>query len=173
MIRYHTNKCRRDKLYRGREPEDVDVAPIPSTPAATSNVCRGLAMNTPVSQLLPLSKYIGNSNTETFKEWHEQIQLVTTVCKWEDRLTLANLATQLQGQACTFYHTCSQQQKHLMKAWCQSHPRNSSQSGSRLYKVVSFPVVNKDCQKELMIMLRTLGICIKSLPVDQLREQED
>ena len=70
-----------------------------------------MAMNIPVSQLPPLSKYSGNSDTETFEEWHEQFQLVATVCKWDDRLKLANLATRLQGQAYSFYRTCSQQQR--------------------------------------------------------------
>ena len=68
-------------------------------------------MNIPVSQLPRLSKSSGNSDTETFEEWHEQFQLVATVCKWDDRLKLANLATRLQGQAYSFYHTCLQQQR--------------------------------------------------------------
>ena len=71
----------------------MDVAPIPGTLAATSDVSGGLAMNISVSQLPPLSKYSGNSDIETFEEWHEQFQLVATVCKWDDRLKLANLAT--------------------------------------------------------------------------------
>ena len=56
------NKCNWDKLYkisRGREHDNVDVTPIPGTPAATSDINGGLAMNIPVSQLLPLSKYSG------------------------------------------------------------------------------------------------------------------
>ena len=56
-------------------------------------------MNIPLEQLPPLSKYCGNSETETFEEWHEQFQLVATVCKQDNRLKLANLATHLQGQA--------------------------------------------------------------------------
>lgn len=64
-----------------------------------------------MSQIPPLSKYSGNSDAETFEEWHEQFQLVATVCKWDERLKLANLATRLQGQAYSFYRTCSQQQR--------------------------------------------------------------
>ena len=92
------------------ERDDVDVTPIQDTQAAISDA-GDLAMNILLAHLPPLSKYSGNSETETFEEWHEQFQLVATVCKWDNRLKLANLATRLQGQAYSFYRTSSQQQR--------------------------------------------------------------
>lgn len=63
-----------------------------------------------------MTKYSGNADTKTFKEWHEQFQLVATVCRWDDRLKLANLATRLQGQTYSFYRTCSQHQRAFYKS---------------------------------------------------------
>ena len=85
------------EISKGREYDNVDVTPIPGTPAVTSNISGGLTMNIPVSQLPPLSMYSGNLDAETFEEWHGQFQLVAAVCKWDDRLKLANFATHLQG----------------------------------------------------------------------------
>jgi len=63
------------------------------------------------SQVLPLSKFSGSNDNETFKEWHEQFELVATVCGWNSQSKLANLVTRLQGQAYAFYHTCTAQQR--------------------------------------------------------------
>ena len=90
------------------ERDDVDVTPIQSTLAVISDA-GDLAMNILLAQLPSLSKCSGNSDTEMFEEWHKQFQLVATVCKWDNRLKLANLASRLQGQAYSFYHICSQQ----------------------------------------------------------------
>ena len=51
------------------ERDDVDVTLIQDTQAAISDA-GDLAMNIPLAQLPPLSKYSGNSETETFEEWH-------------------------------------------------------------------------------------------------------
>ena len=62
-------------------------------------------------QVPPVSKYSGNADSEPFEEWLEQFELVASVCNWEGRTKLANLVTRLQGQAYSFYRTCSAQQQ--------------------------------------------------------------
>ena len=62
-------------------------------------------------QVPPVSKYSGNADSEPFEEWLEQFELVASVCNWEGRTKLANLVTRLQGQAYSFYRTCSAQQR--------------------------------------------------------------
>ena len=57
-------------------------------------------------QVPPVPKYGDNSGTEPFEDWLEQFKLVASVCNWEGRVKLANLATRLQGQAHSFYRTC-------------------------------------------------------------------
>ena len=63
------------------------------------------------SQVQPLSKFSGSNDNKMFREWHEQFELVATVCGWNYQSKLANLATRLQGQAYAFYHTCTVQQR--------------------------------------------------------------
>ena len=63
------------------------------------------------NQVPPVSKYSGNADSEPFEEWLEQFELVASVCNWEGRAKLANLVTRLQGQAYSFYRTCSTQQR--------------------------------------------------------------
>ena len=63
------------------------------------------------NQVPPVSKYSGNADSESFEEWLEQFELVASVCNWEGRAKLANLVTRLQGQAYSFYRTCSTQQR--------------------------------------------------------------
>ena len=76
----------------------------------------------------PLTRYSGNAHTETFEEWHEQFPLVETVCRWDDHLKLANLETQLQGQAYSFYHACLQHQRATYERVLWQHdPRCFSQ----------------------------------------------
>ena len=62
------------------------------------------------SQVPPLSKYSGSYDNKMFREWHEQFELVATLCGWDTQSKLANLGTRLQGQAYVFYHTCTVQQ---------------------------------------------------------------
>ena len=63
------------------------------------------------SQAPPITKYGGNSDSETFEEWCEQFELVAAACGWNEKLKLANLATRLHGQAYAFYRTCTSQQR--------------------------------------------------------------
>ena len=65
----------------------------------------------PGIQVLPVSKYSGNADSEPFEEWLEQLELVASICNWEGQTKLANLVTRLQGQAYSFYRTCSAQQR--------------------------------------------------------------
>ena len=62
------------------------------------------------SEVPPLSKYSGSYDNKMFKEWHEQFELVATLCGWDTQSKLANLGTRLQGQAYAFCHTCTVQQ---------------------------------------------------------------
>ena len=81
--------------------------------ALGSTVSTGIGGSLPIihpSQAPPIGKYGGNSDDETFEEWHEQFELVSAACGWSDRLKLANLSTRLHGQAYAFYRTCTSQQ---------------------------------------------------------------
>ena len=92
----------------GMEPSAVLPATIDST------VSMGIGGSLPIihpSQAPPIGKYGGNSDNETFEEWHEQFELVSAACGWNDRLKLANLSTRLHGQAYAFYRTCTSQQR--------------------------------------------------------------
>ena len=140
----------------------VIVTPIQNTQAAISDL-GDLAMNILLAQPPPLSKYSGNSETEMFEEWHEQFQLVATVCKWDNRLKLANLATQLQGQAYSFYCTCSQQQRTPYESLVSALSQRSGQSGSRLYRVFTFTIVTKGHPNKWMIMLKASATCTNKL----------
>ena len=92
----------------GMEPSAVLPATIDST------VSTGIGGSLPIihlSQAPPIGKYGGNSDNETFEEWHEQFELVSVACGWNDRLKLANLSTHLHEQAYAFYRTCTSQQR--------------------------------------------------------------
>ena len=111
------------------------------------------------SQAPPIEKYGGNSDNETFEEWHEQFELVSTACGWSDRLKLANLSTRLHGQAYAFYRTCTSQQR---SSYSELVAALKQRFGYNQYKANYFTVNNK-CKKRWMSTLRTLVDSIKKL----------
>ena len=68
------------------------VSTLNSTVLMTPSVQSAVTLLHP-SQVPPLSKFSGSNENETFKEWHEQFELVATVCGWDSHSKLANLAT--------------------------------------------------------------------------------
>ena len=99
-----------DSPVRGRDVEPSTVL----TPTTTALSAPSERMDGPTpmihpSQAPPITKYVGNSDSETFEEWYEQFELVAAACGWNERLKLANLATRLHGQAYAFYRTCTSQ----------------------------------------------------------------
>ena len=62
----------------------------------TATTDRGCIEVSSVSfQVPPVSKYAGNAEVEPFDEWLQQFKLLASVCHWEGRTKLANLATRL------------------------------------------------------------------------------
>ena len=49
---------------------------------------------------------------ETVRDWIEQLEMVASICHWDQPTKLVNLVTQLRGQAYAFYRTCLQEQRN-------------------------------------------------------------
>jgi hypothetical protein len=65
-------------------------------------------------QLPSLPNFTGDNidnDSETFTEWIERLELVSSVGRWNDQTKLVNVATRLRGSASRFYRTCSPQQR--------------------------------------------------------------
>jgi len=65
-------------------------------------------------QIPPLPKF--NKETldregECFADWIEQLELIAEACQWNNQAKLVNLVTRLQGQAYSFYRSCTQCQR--------------------------------------------------------------
>ena len=66
------------------------------------------------SQLPPISKFKGEDPDQeggNFEEWIEQFELIAETYGWDSKTRLVNLTTRLQGQAYSFYRTCSPEQR--------------------------------------------------------------
>lgn len=66
------------------------------------------------NQLPPISKFRGEDPDQeggNFEEWIEQFELIAEAYGWDSRTKLINLTTRLQGQAYSFYRTCSPEQR--------------------------------------------------------------
>ena len=65
-------------------------------------------------QLPPICKFRGEDPEQegsNFEEWVEQFELIADAYSWDSKTQLVNLITRLQGQAYSFYRTCSPEQK--------------------------------------------------------------
>ena len=69
-----------------------------------------LAQNLP-----PLPKFSGESSDgfckDTFQDWLEQFELTANVLGWSSQAKLVNLITILQGQAYSFFRSCTMEQR--------------------------------------------------------------
>ena len=56
-------------------------------------------------QIPPLSVFSGEGEgvEGSFSKWHEQLELVASMCQWSDKLKLINVATRLRGAAYAFF----------------------------------------------------------------------
>jgi len=95
---------------------DVTVLPPPLT-AYTRCPLGGVSV-TPaipaISQLSPINKFKGEDPDQeggNFEEWIEQFELIAEAYGWDSRTQLVNLTVRLQGQAYSFYRTCSPEQR--------------------------------------------------------------
>ena len=57
-----------------------------------------------------------DADGETIQDWLEQLDMVATVCHWDQPTKLVNLVTRLRGQAFAFYRTCTPEQRGSYKA---------------------------------------------------------
>ena len=65
-------------------------------------------------QLQPLNKFSGEDMSErgeTFTEWIEQLEMIASVCHWDDGTKLVNLTARLRGQVYAFFRSCTMQQR--------------------------------------------------------------
>ncbi len=66
-------------------------------------------------QIPPLPKFNGDaqigSEEERFDEWLERLEMVASVCGWNEQTKLFNLITRLRGSAYSFYTSCNPQQR--------------------------------------------------------------
>ena len=65
-------------------------------------------------QMPPIAKFSGDQRTgepEDFCEWLEHFELVAGACQWSEQAKLVNLAMRLQGQAYSFYRSCTPSQR--------------------------------------------------------------
>ena len=64
------------------------------------------------NQVPPLAAFSGEEKDGiTFRDWHEQLELVAGLCGWSDRVKLVNVATRLKGVAYAFYRSCTASQR--------------------------------------------------------------
>ena len=43
----------------------------------------------------------------SFREWHEQLEMVASMCQWHETKKLVNIATRLKGEAYALNQSCS------------------------------------------------------------------
>ena len=59
------------------------------------------------NQVPPLAAFSGEEEDgSTFRDWHEELELVAGLCGWSDLVKLVNVATRLKGVAYAFYRYC-------------------------------------------------------------------
>ena len=64
------------------------------------------------NQVPPRAAFSGEEKDGiTFRDWHEQLELVAGLCGWSDRVKLVNVATRLKGVAYAFYRSCTATQR--------------------------------------------------------------
>ena len=113
-----------------RAPERLQGSPS----SAESRVCSGeqvtgLFQALLAQQVPPLSVFsgVGDGVEGTFSEWHEQLELVASMCQWSDQLKLINVATRLRGAAYAFFDHVLPMNKPATLSWWHNCPRDSPQ----------------------------------------------
>ena len=92
----------------------VFVSPLTPSTRFVTTVPPVAPVHPAASQLPPISKFKGEDPDQeggSFEEWIEQFELIAEAYGWDSRTRLVNLTTRLQGQAYTFYQTCSPEQR--------------------------------------------------------------
>ena len=70
-------------------------------------------------QLPPIQQFTGEDTTEsgeTFEDWIELLEMIASICGWDERTKLVNLTTRLRGQAYAFYKSCPEQKRRNYSA---------------------------------------------------------
>ena len=87
------------------------VEPVPTLAAAPLDA---LSVALLAQHLPPLPNITGDNvegDGESFSDWLERVELVASMCKWDDQAKLVNVATRLRGTASRFYRSCTPQQR--------------------------------------------------------------
>ena len=59
------------------------------------------------NQVPPLAAFSGEEEDgSTFRDWHEELELVAGLCGWSDLVKLVNVATRLKGMPRLCHRTC-------------------------------------------------------------------
>ena len=107
----------RSGLSMGVPVHTTAVFPSPLTAFTTrfpTNVPPVPLVHPAASQLPPISKFRGEDPDQeggNFEEWIEQFESIAEAYGWDPKTRLVNLTTRLQGQAYSFYRTCSPEQR--------------------------------------------------------------
>ena len=60
---------------------------------------------------LPVFSGEGYGIGGSFSEWHEQLEMVASMCQWSEQVKLVTIATRLKGEAYAFYRSCTSTQR--------------------------------------------------------------
>ena len=92
----------------------VFASPLTPSTRFVTTVPPMAAVHPAASQLPPISKFKGEDPDQeggSFEKWIEQFELIAEAYGWDSRTRLVNLTIRLQGQAYSFYQTCSPEQR--------------------------------------------------------------
>ena len=79
----------------------------------------GLSWTALAQQLPPIQQFTGEEGTEsgeTFEDWIEMLEMIASICGWDERTKLVNLTTRLRGQAYAFYKSCPEEKRRNYSA---------------------------------------------------------
>ena len=104
-----TSSTRTDRV--ASAPVILSATTTPPSPIGGASIMPTLSSTSP---LPPICKFRGEDPDQeggNFEEWIEQFEMIADAYGWNARTRLVNLTTRLQGQAYSFYRTCSPEQR--------------------------------------------------------------
>ena len=78
----------------------------PLTPSTLRTMTTTIPMAFPLPPMQPFTVE-GVQDVVTFRDWHDQFELVACLGGWDDHCKLVNLTARLRGKAHSFYRSCT------------------------------------------------------------------
>ena len=78
----------------------------PLTPSTLRTMTTTIPMASPLPPMQPFTGE-GVQDVDTFRDWHDQFELVACLGGWDDHCKLVNLTARLRGKAHSFYRSCT------------------------------------------------------------------